>query len=48
MRREYQILDAAFDRMSTAPSATRYTRTTAMASSVERVRDAKNTRGLFP
>jgi glutamate dehydrogenase (NAD(P)+) len=49
MRREYQILDAAFDRMiERARRDEVYNRTSAMASGVERVRDAKNTRGLFP
>jgi glutamate dehydrogenase (NAD(P)+) len=49
MRREYQILDAAFDRMiDRAKRDNIYNRTSAMASGVERVRDMKNTRGLFP
>ena len=49
MRREYQILDAAFDRMVDRAKRDKvYNRTAAMASGVERVRDAKNTRGLFP
>ena len=49
MRREYQILDAAFDRMVDRAKRDKvYNRTAAMASGVERVRDAKSTRGLFP
>jgi glutamate dehydrogenase (NAD(P)+) len=49
MRREYQILDAAFDRMVDRAKRDKvYNRTAAMAAGVERVRDAKNTRGLFP
>jgi glutamate dehydrogenase (NAD(P)+) len=49
MRREYQILDAAFDRMvDRAKRDNVYNRTSAMATGVERVRDMKNTRGLFP
>ncbi len=49
MRREYQILDAAFDKMvDRAKRDNVYNRTAAMAAGVERVRDAKNTRGLFP
>jgi glutamate dehydrogenase (NAD(P)+) len=49
MRREYQILDAAFDRMVERAKRDKiYNRTAAMAAGVERVRDAKNTRGLFP
>lgn len=49
MRREYQILDQAFDRMiERARRDNIYNRTSAMASGVERVRDMKNTRGLFP
>ncbi|HVR55548.1 MAG TPA: Glu/Leu/Phe/Val dehydrogenase [Pseudolabrys sp.] len=49
MRREYQILDRAFDQM--VARAERYgifNRTAAMAIGVERVRGAKTTRGLFP
>jgi glutamate dehydrogenase (NAD(P)+) len=49
MRREYQILDRAFDQM--AARAKRdgvFNRTAAMAIGVERVRAAKLTRGLFP
>jgi glutamate dehydrogenase (NAD(P)+) len=49
MRREYQILDRAFDRMVARARRERvFNRTAAMAIGVERVRDAKNTRGLFP
>jgi glutamate dehydrogenase (NAD(P)+) len=49
MRREYQILDAAFDRMVDRAKRDKiYNRTAAMAAGVERVRDAKSTRGLFP
>ena len=49
MRREYQILDAAFDRMVERAKRDKiYNRTAAMAAGVERVRDAKSTRGLFP
>ncbi|TXJ29916.1 MAG: glutamate dehydrogenase, partial [Afipia sp.] len=49
MRREYQILNRAFDQM--AARAKRdgiFNRTAAMAIGVERVRAAKQTRGLFP
>lgn len=49
MEREYQILDSAFTSM--AERARRdniYNRTAAMAIGVQRVRAAKNTRGLFP
>lgn len=49
MRREYQILDRAFDQM--AARAKRdgiFNRTAAMAIGVERVRAGKTTRGLFP
>ena len=49
MKREYQILDTAFDRMVDRAKRDKiYNRTSAMASGVERVRDMKNTRGLFP
>jgi glutamate dehydrogenase (NAD(P)+) len=49
MRREYQILDRAFDQMLTRAKADRIShRTAAMAIGVEKVRAAKNTRGLFP
>jgi glutamate dehydrogenase (NAD(P)+) len=49
MRRQYQILDAAFTKMvDRAKRDNVYNRTAAMAAGVERVRDAKNTRGLFP
>jgi glutamate dehydrogenase (NAD(P)+) len=48
-RREYQILDTAFSTMlARAKRDNVYNRTAAMATGVERVRDAKNTRGLFP
>ncbi|HEX9586895.1 MAG TPA: glutamate dehydrogenase, partial [Bradyrhizobium sp.] len=49
MRREYQILDRAFDHMVTRSKADRIPhRTAAMAIGVEKVRAAKTTRGLFP
>ncbi|MGY3591607.1 glutamate dehydrogenase/leucine dehydrogenase [Bradyrhizobium sp. USDA 4341] len=49
MRREYQILDRAFDRvLSRSKRDGVSNRTTAMAIGVERVRGAKETRGLFP
>lgn len=49
MRREYQILDRAFERMVTRAKADDIShRTAAMAIGVEKVRNAKNTRGLFP
>ncbi|MGA7807118.1 Glu/Leu/Phe/Val family dehydrogenase [Bradyrhizobium sp.] len=49
MRREYQILDRAFDRMVARARADNVShRTAAMAIGVEKVRAAKNTRGLFP
>jgi glutamate dehydrogenase (NAD(P)+) len=49
MRREYQILDRAFDRMiERAKREKVFNRTAAMAMGVERVRAGKNTRGLFP
>ena len=49
IRREYQILDRAFNDMTArAAREAIYNRTAAMAIGVERVRAAKNTRGLFP
>lgn len=49
MRREYQILDRAFDEMvKRARTDGVGHRTAAMAIGVEKVRAAKNTRGLFP
>ncbi|MCP1854332.1 MULTISPECIES: Glu/Leu/Phe/Val family dehydrogenase [unclassified Bradyrhizobium] len=49
MRREYQILDRAFDRvLSRSERDGVSNRTAAMAIGVERVRGAKETRGLFP
>jgi glutamate dehydrogenase (NAD(P)+) len=49
MRREYQILDRAFDTMVTRARTDKIPhRTAAMAIGVEKVRAAKNTRGLFP
>jgi glutamate dehydrogenase (NAD(P)+) len=49
MRREYQILDRAFDQMVTRSRADKIPhRTAAMAIGVEKVRAAKTTRGLFP
>jgi glutamate dehydrogenase (NAD(P)+) len=49
MRREYQILDRAFEHMLTRAKADKVSnRTAAMAIGVEKVRAAKNTRGLFP
>jgi glutamate dehydrogenase (NAD(P)+) len=49
MRREYQILDRAYDQMVARAARDRvFNRTAAMAAGVERVRGAKNTRGLFP
>jgi glutamate dehydrogenase (NAD(P)+) len=48
-RREYQILDRAFDQMLARAKADKSPhRTAAMAIGVEKVRAAKNTRGLFP
>lgn len=48
-RREYQILDRAFDQMVMRSKADKIPhRTAAMAIGVEKVRAAKNTRGLFP
>jgi len=49
MRREYQILDRAFEHMVARARADKIPhRTAAMAIGVEKVRAAKNTRGLFP
>jgi len=49
MRREYQILERAFDQMLLRARADKIPhRTAAMAIGVEKVRAAKNTRGLFP
>ena len=49
MRREYHILDRAFETMlARAKSDNISHRTAAMAIGVEKVRAAKNTRGLFP
>jgi glutamate dehydrogenase (NAD(P)+) len=49
MRREYHILDRAFDHMVSRAKADKVAhRTAAMAIGVEKVRAAKNTRGLFP
>ena len=49
MRREYHILDRAFDQMLTRARVDKVPhRTAAMAIGVEKVRAAKNTRGLFP
>ncbi|ETR77241.1 glutamate dehydrogenase [Afipia sp. P52-10] len=49
MRRQYQILNRAFSEMAArAKKDGVYNRTAAMAIGVERVRAAKNTRGLFP
>src|SRR6202789_3373389 len=48
-RREYHILDRAFDQMVARAKADRIPhRTAAMAIGVEKVRAAKTTRGLFP
>jgi glutamate dehydrogenase (NAD(P)+) len=48
-RREYHILDRAFDQMVMRSKADNVPhRTAAMAIGVEKVRAAKNTRGLFP
>jgi glutamate dehydrogenase (NAD(P)+) len=48
-RREYQILDRAFDQMVQRSRRDKVShRTAAMAIGVEKVRAAKNTRGLFP
>ncbi|WP_259219452.1 MULTISPECIES: Glu/Leu/Phe/Val family dehydrogenase [Bradyrhizobium] len=49
MRREYQVLDRAFDQvLARAKRDNVFNRTSAMAIGVERVRGAKETRGLFP
>lgn len=49
MRREYQILDRAFDQMTVRAKRDKiFNRTAAMAIGVERVRAAKTMRGLFP
>ncbi|WP_407166098.1 Glu/Leu/Phe/Val family dehydrogenase [Bradyrhizobium sp. ORS 111] len=49
MRREYQVLDRAFERvLSRSKRDEVFNRTAAMAIGVERVRGAKETRGLFP
>ncbi len=49
MRREYQLLDRAFERvLARSKSENLFNRTAAMAIGVERVRGAKETRGLFP
>lgn len=49
MRREYQILDRAFDEMTERAARDGvFNRTAAMALGVERVRAPKQTRGLFP
>jgi glutamate dehydrogenase (NAD(P)+) len=48
-RREYQLLDRAFDHMLLRAKSDKIPhRTAAMAIGVEKVRAAKNTRGLFP
>jgi glutamate dehydrogenase (NAD(P)+) len=48
-RREYHILDRAFEQMLVRAKADKIAhRTAAMAIGVEKVRAAKNTRGLFP
>jgi len=49
MRREYHILDRACEQMLARAKADNIAhRTAAMAIGVEKVRAAKNTRGLFP
>ncbi|ANW02851.1 Glu/Leu/Phe/Val family dehydrogenase [Bradyrhizobium icense] len=49
MRREYQLLDRAFERvLARSGRENIFNRTAAMAIGVERVRSAKETRGLFP
>lgn len=49
MRREYQVLDRAFERVLARSQRDKvFNRTAAMAIGVERVRGAKETRGLFP
>jgi glutamate dehydrogenase (NAD(P)+) len=48
-RREYKILDRAFETMLARAKAGNIShRTATMAIGVEKVRAAKNTRGLFP
>ncbi|MEO8322043.1 MAG: glutamate dehydrogenase, partial [Bradyrhizobium sp.] len=48
-RREYHILDRAYDQMMARAKLDKVSnRTAAMAIGVEKVRSAKNTRGLFP
>lgn len=48
-RREYQLLDRAFERiLARSKRENLFNRTAAMAIGVERVRGAKETRGLFP
>lgn len=49
MRREYQVLDRAFEQVQARSRKDNvFNRTAAMAIGVERVRGAKETRGLFP
>jgi glutamate dehydrogenase (NAD(P)+) len=49
MRREFQILDRAFDQMALRAKRDKiFNRTAAMSIGVERVRAAKDMRGLFP
>ncbi|WP_245474228.1 Glu/Leu/Phe/Val family dehydrogenase [Bradyrhizobium zhanjiangense] len=49
IRREYQVLDRAFERvLARSKGENLFNRTAAMAIGVERVRGAKETRGLFP
>lgn len=49
MRREYQLLDRAFERvLARSKRENLFNRTAAMSIGVERVRGAKETRGLFP
>ncbi len=49
MRREYQVLDRAFERVLSRSRRDKiFNRSAAMAIGVERVRGAKDTRGLFP
>ena len=49
MRRQFQILDRAFDEMTARAKRDRVSnRTAAMSLGVEKVRAAKRTRGLFP
>ncbi|MCA6115113.1 Glu/Leu/Phe/Val dehydrogenase [Bradyrhizobium sp. WSM 1738] len=48
-RQEYQLLDRAFDRvLARSRGESIFNRTAAMAIGVDRVRSAKETRGLFP